>query len=59
MEEIRCPGCRRMLAEGRVEELRIKCPRCKTFTHLKAPSPHPERHGASRKDRIHGDSPQE
>ncbi|MBN8486361.1 MAG: Com family DNA-binding transcriptional regulator [Burkholderiales bacterium] len=28
MREIRCPDCRRKLAEGEFKRLEIKCPRC-------------------------------
>lgn len=47
MEEIRCAGCGRKLAEGRYTELRIKCPRCGALNILKAMSLKPERHRAS------------
>ncbi|WP_318646592.1 Com family DNA-binding transcriptional regulator [Pseudomonas sp. Pdm06] len=39
MQEIRCGECHRKLATVRsFTELQIKCPRCRTLNHLKAPS---------------------
>ncbi|MBP5958123.1 Com family DNA-binding transcriptional regulator [Pseudomonas anatoliensis] len=39
MQDIRCGQCHRKLATARgVTELQIKCPRCGTLNHLKAPS---------------------
>lgn len=39
MQDIRCGECHRKLAAiGDFSELQIKCPRCRTLNHLKAPS---------------------
>ncbi|MCP1457010.1 Com family DNA-binding transcriptional regulator [Pseudomonas kilonensis] len=39
MQEIRCGECHRKLANVRsFIDLQIKCPRCRTLNHLKAPS---------------------
>ncbi len=46
-QDIRCGQCQRKLATGLYIELQIKCPRCGTLNHLKAPSLSPERHRAS------------
>lgn len=40
MQDIRCGECHRKLAASSgFIELQIKCPRCRTLNHLKAPSP--------------------
>ncbi|MCX7364814.1 MAG: Com family DNA-binding transcriptional regulator [Alphaproteobacteria bacterium] len=46
MESIRC-GCGRLLLKGRVHDIEIKCPRCRTVNRIRAPSPAPERQRAS------------
>ncbi|MFK9003435.1 Com family DNA-binding transcriptional regulator [Pseudomonas pergaminensis] len=39
MHDIRCGHCARKLASvNRFDTLQIKCPRCGTINHLKAPS---------------------
>ncbi|NBB09357.1 Com family DNA-binding transcriptional regulator [Pseudomonas sp. SLFW] len=39
MLEIRCGHCgRKLAAASGFTELQIKCPRCRTLNHLKAPS---------------------
>jgi phage FluMu protein Com len=54
MQEVRCAGCGRKLAEAEYSAINIKCPRCGAMNLLRAVSPTPERHGASaRKDAFH------
>lgn len=36
--DIRCSGCKKLLARGQVIQLQIKCPRCKALNNLSAPS---------------------
>lgn len=49
MQDIRCGQCRRKLAAASgFIELQIKCPRCRTLNHLKAPSLPPSVPRASR-----------
>lgn len=43
LPEIRCAECGKLLARGEVLILTIKCPRCKTYNTLRAPSPNQER----------------
>ncbi|MBA5982561.1 Com family DNA-binding transcriptional regulator [Pseudomonas sp. MD195_PC81_125] len=39
MQDIRCGHCcRKLAAASGFTELQIKCPRCRTLNHLKAPS---------------------
>ncbi|WP_083387073.1 Com family DNA-binding transcriptional regulator [Pseudomonas sp. GXM4] len=39
VQDIRCGSCcRKLAAASGFTELQIKCPRCRTFNHLKAPS---------------------
>jgi phage FluMu protein Com len=54
MNEIRCPACKRLLAEAEFSELRIKCPRCKAFTHLRAKSPRQNARERQEGDDEHG-----
>ncbi|TBV12743.1 Com family DNA-binding transcriptional regulator [Stutzerimonas kirkiae] len=40
MFDIRCGGCGRLLCRAAGSySLQIKCPRCRTLNHLKAPEP--------------------
>ncbi|SEI18399.1 zinc finger domain-containing protein, LSD1 subclass [Pseudomonas asplenii] len=40
LKECRCGKCKRLLARvGGFTELQIKCSRCGTLNHVKAPSP--------------------
>ncbi|MEB2854096.1 Com family DNA-binding transcriptional regulator [Pseudomonas atacamensis] len=39
MQDLRCGHCcRKLAAASGFTELQIKCPRCRTLNHLKAPS---------------------
>ncbi|VVN87749.1 hypothetical protein PS726_01614 [Pseudomonas fluorescens] len=39
MQDIRCGQCyRKLAAASGIVEIQIKCPRCRTLTHLKAQS---------------------
>ncbi|WP_085684101.1 MULTISPECIES: Com family DNA-binding transcriptional regulator [unclassified Pseudomonas] len=43
MQDIRCGHCcRKRAAASGFTELQIKCPRCRTLNHLKAPSAVPD-----------------
>ena len=53
--EIRCGSCGRLLAKG-TGTIEIKCPRCRTINHVRAASPDIEGHGASPRERFHGQS---
>ncbi|RRV04432.1 Com family DNA-binding transcriptional regulator [Pseudomonas sp. v388] len=54
MHEIRCGHCdRKLAAASGFTELQIKCPRCRTLNHLKAPSLPPER-----REHLHLSTPQ-
>ncbi|WP_414711286.1 Com family DNA-binding transcriptional regulator [Spongiibacter sp. UBA1325] len=38
VQEIRCSRCNRLLGKGQYVRIEIKCPRCKFFNNLSAPS---------------------
>ncbi len=47
MNDIRCTGCRKLLAKASCGQLQIKCPRCKKLNQLIATSCQHERHRTS------------
>jgi len=53
-EDIRCGQCGRKMAEGQYVDLRIKCPRCGAFNHLRASSPALERQRAPQPGENYG-----
>lgn len=50
--EIRCGNCNRLLACGQALDLVIKCPKCKTLNHLRAPSTSPETQEARKEPNL-------